>query len=396
MNLLVLLNRIPFPLNDGGAIGTLNFVKGYAEAGCNVTILAMNTSKHFVSLDNIQVALGKYGKVHTVEIDNNIKPVPALLNLFSSESYIIKRFVSQSFQAKLIELLSGNKFVVVHLDGLQTAAYIDVIRRHSSAKIAMRAHNVEHKIWQRVYENEKNFIKKLYVKIQSERLRAFEKKAIAELDVTLAISKEDEEALLLLSPGANAIVVPAGMDIDERAPVVSSTNNLFFIGSFDWMPNLQGIEWFFENIWKSVVVNFPSIKFFIAGKKMPESVRKLQTENVVPVGEVSDAKEFVVSNDIMIVPIVSGSGIRIKILEGMALGKPVIATTIAAEGLGLTHNENILIANTAPEFIESIGRCINDFSFREKIALNAHSFALENFQNKRIFEKLIRYYHSLI
>jgi glycosyltransferase involved in cell wall biosynthesis len=396
MNLLVLLNRIPFPLNDGGAIGTLHFVKGYAEAGCNVTILAMNTTKHFVSEANTQLALGKYGKVHTVEIDNNIKPVPALANLFSTESYIIKRFISHNFQQKLLELLTANKFDVVHLDGLQTAAYIDVIRKHSSAKIAMRAHNVEYKIWERVYENEKNFLKKWYVKIQSKRLCTFEKNAIANLDVTLAISKEDEDALLQLSPGANTIIVPAGMDIDEREPVVSKNNNLFFIGSFDWMPNLQGIEWFFENIWQSVSNTFPEIKFFIAGKKMPESIYKLKNDTVIPVGEVANAKDFVTSNDIMIVPIISGSGIRIKILEGMALGKPVIATTIAAEGLGLTHNENILIANTAAEFIECIGKCTNDFSIRQKIAINAHRFALENFQNKRIIEKLIRYYQSLL
>ncbi len=396
MNLLVLLNRIPFPLNDGGAIGTLHFVKGYAEAGCNVTILAMNTTKHFVSETNIQLALGKYGKVHTVEIDNNIKPLPALANLFSTESYIIKRFISHNFQQKLLELLAANKFDGVHLDGLQTAAYIDVIRKHSSAKIAMRAHNVEYKIWERVYENEKNFLKKWYVKIQSKRLCAFEKNAIANLDVTLAISKEDEDALLQLSPGANTIIVPAGMDIDEREPIVSKSNNLFFIGSFDWMPNLQGIEWFFENIWQSVANTFPEIKFFIAGKKMPESIYKLKSDTVIPVGEVANAKDFVTSNDIMIVPIISGSGIRIKILEGMALGKPVIATTIAAEGLGLTHNENILIANTAAEFIECISKCTNDFSFRQKIAINAHRFALENFQNKRIIEKLIRYYQSLL
>ncbi|MES2621606.1 MAG: glycosyltransferase family 4 protein, partial [Bacteroidota bacterium] len=346
IRILVLFNRVPYPLNDGGAIGAFNFVKGYTEAGCTLTMLAMNTSRHFVEEGKVQEVLGKYGKVEPVFIDNRIKPVDALINLMSHQSYIIQRFISEEFKKKLIEVLSNNSFDIVHVDGLPPSAYIDVIRAHSKAKISMRAHNVEHVIWERIAEEEKSVLKKSYLTIQSKRLKQFEINAYMKCDVVMAISREDEVIIKKHSPETKTILVPAGMDMDETLnDHLTDSHDLFFIGSFDWQPNLQGMEWFFETVWKDVIKKIPSVRFVIAGKKMPASILKLKSENVFPIGEVPDARQFIIEHGIMVVPLVSGSGIRIKIVEAMALGKTIIATTIAAEGLGLTSGENILIAN---------------------------------------------------
>jgi len=355
----------------------------------------MNTSKHFVEEKKVTEVFGKYGKVETVNIDNAIKPMNVLLNLFSSQSYVIQRFISDAFQNKLIEILKKNNFDIVHVDGLPPSAYIDIIRAHSKAKISMRAHNVEHVIWERIVEEEKNWLKKLYLSIQVKRLKKYEINALAKCDVVMAISKEDEKAIKQCSPSTKTIVIPAGMDIDDTFKDNSSNHDLFFIGSFDWQPNLQGIEWFFENVWSDVKKHFPTLQFVIAGKKMLPSITNLKGDNVVIAGEVPDAKQFILDHGIMIVPLVSGSGIRIKIVEAMALGKTIIATTIAAEGLGLTDGENILIANNADEFVKHIGKCLNDVPFRKRIGENAHRFALEHFQNKRIFEKLTAYYRQI-
>jgi glycosyltransferase involved in cell wall biosynthesis len=238
-------------------------------------------------------------------------------------------------------------------------------------------------------QEEKNLLKKAYLAIQVKRLMKYEINAFTQCDLVMAISRENEETIKACSPDTKTMIVPAGMDIDE---VVENSNtrqlDLFFIGSFDWQPNLQGMEWFFENVWKQVKENFPWLQFVIAGNKMPESILKLHGENVVIAGRVPDAKQFILEHEVMLVPLVSGSGIRIKIVEAMALGKCIIATTIAAEGLGLTNGENILIANTADEFVQQIEKC-SDAAFRNRIGFNAHSFALENFQNKRIFDKLL-------
>lgn len=395
LRVLILLNRIPFPLNDGGAIGAFSFVKGYAESGAEVTALAMNTAKHFVERSLLKDSLLKYATLHDVYIDNKIKPVNALLNLFTGESYLIERFKSKVFDAKLQELLQQNNFDVVHIDGLPPALYIPTIRKFSKAFISMRAHNVEHVIWKRVADSTTNIFKKWYVGLQAKQLSDFEFTALEQTDVTMAISREDEQTIKNFCPAAKTIIVPASMDIDDECPKGNTeVNPLFFIGSFDWMPNEQGVEWFIDVVWNRLSSAFPNLKFVIAGKKMSEKMKALKTEKLLPIGEVPDATEFVLKGGIMVVPIISGSGIRIKILEGMALGKCIVATTIAVEGLGLTDGENVLIADNADEFIEKIGKCLSDTAYREKIAKNAHTFALENFQNKKVFDKLTAFYRQ--
>lgn len=396
LRILILLNRIPYPLNDGGAIGAYNFVKGYAEAGCNVTMLAMNTAKHFVDEGTIKQVFSKYATGNTVYIDNRIKAFGAFKNLFKSESYIIERFVSKGYEAVLTNMLQQNEYDVVHIDGLPPAAYIDVVRKHSKAKISMRAHNVEHVIWERIADMEGNPLKKIYVGIQAKRLKEFEIAAIKKCDLVMAISKEDEDTIKAAVPNAVTRIVPAGMDISQK---VENTNynplDLCFIGSFDWMPNLQGIDWFMKEVWADLVRQYPTIKFSIAGKQMPAHIHALKSANLNPVGEVPDAKQFILQHGLMVVPIVSGSGIRIKILEGMALGKTIIATPIAAEGLGLTHGENILIAETGAEFAACIDKCRNDESYCKQIGKNAHRFALDNYLNQNIFAGLIQYYRNM-
>lgn len=396
LRILILLNRIPWPLNDGGAIGAYNFVKGYAEAGCEVTMLAMNTTKHFVQPETIGAQFNKYGKVHTVTIDNRLKPAGALKSLLNGSSYVISRFVTNEYNQALLQLLQQHTYDVVHVDGLPPAAYIPTIRAHSKARISMRAHNVEHGIWQRVAAQEANPLKKLYISLEAKRLQQFESNAAAQCDVVMAISREDETALKALNPAIKTIVVPAGMDVNDiRENSNFSATDLCFIGAFDWMPNLQGIEWFHREVWPALSTNFPAINFLIAGKKMPESIKKLGDSRFVTVGEVPAAKAFMLEHGIMIVPIVSGSGIRIKILEGMALGKCIIATPIAAEGLGLTDGENILIAETAADFIRQLNRCLTDASFAPRIGAAAHSFAYNTYRNRSIFHNLITYYRTL-
>lgn len=396
LNILVLLNRIPYPLNDGGAIVAYSFVKGYSLAGAKVSVLAMNTAKHFVDKETINKVLTPFAAVNSVYIDNRIKPVPALLNLVTAQSYIINRFISKNYESELIRLLQNNHFDIVHIDGLPPAAYINVIRKYSKAKVVMRAHNVEHIIWQRIAEKEQNPIKKAYVNIQASRLKAFELKAIAECDAVLPISADDAAIMRALLPHVKVKVVPAGMDMPTT---ILNTNfnatDLFFIGSYDWMPNTQGLEWFMKNVWPSLITKWPEIKLSLAGKKMTADVKVLASNNVATVGEVPDAKQFMLQHGIMVVPIISGSGVRIKILEAISLGKTVLATTIAAEGLGLTDLENILIADTATEFINKIEWCINNPLACAEIGSKAYAFAVENYRMENIITNLLNYYKTI-
>ncbi len=170
--------------------------------------------------------------------------------------------------------------------------------------------------------------------------------------------------------------------------------SLFFIGRLDWKPNEEGLWWFVKNVWPNIIKKYPELKFYIAGRNMDSAIKKLNSKNIIALGEVEDAIEFMNSKSIMICPLFSGSGMRVKIIEAMALGKTIISTSIGAEGIPCTHDENILLADTASEFEKTILKCIEDTSLCSKIGENAYSFANRNYGNKETTEKLIKFYSA--
>ncbi|MBQ1606060.1 MAG: glycosyltransferase, partial [Bacteroidales bacterium] len=175
MKILVLANKMPYPPKDGGAIATLSLARSLHRCGCEVDLLAMNTPKHFCRVEDIPAEISSEINFYAVEVDTTIKATKALKNLlFSSKPYNAERFVNEAFAERLKALLSEEQYDVVQLEGLYLCPYIETIRKFSSAKIALRAHNVEHEIWKRMVENEKSLPKRLYKGIIARRMRRFE------------------------------------------------------------------------------------------------------------------------------------------------------------------------------------------------------------------------------
>jgi len=193
------------------------------------------------------------------------------------------------------------------------------------------------------------------------------------------------------------VAIPFGIDLDNFPPPVTAPEpvTLFTIGAMNWMPNAEGVKWFLQHVWPEVHKEFPSLTYFLAGREMADWMLRLSLPNVVVVGEVPDAREFVDAHGIMIVPLFSGSGIRIKIIEGMAAGRPVLSTPIGAEGIDCTHGKNILIANTPCEFTEMIALCMADRDRCKKLGADARKLVESDYDRRLIMEKLITFYQHL-
>jgi len=143
-------------------------------------------------------------------------------------------------------------------------------------------------------------------------------------------------------------------------------------------------------------VQFPDLKFYLAGRNTPQWIFNLKMPNVEVLGEVVDAGEFIESKSVMLVPLMSGSGMRVKIIEGMIFGKTIISTTIGIEGIIHKNNENVLIANAPEEFYEAIVQCINDRSFCETIGRNAHFNAKAIYDNEVLTQKLVGFFTKML
>ena len=396
MKILILSPKVPYPPKDGGAIATLGLARGLAQLGAEITILCLNTSKHFSNTSAIPEKISSLMNIIEVFHDTEIRFTKALYNLiFSQEPYNGTRFISSRFESKLTTLLKENKYDIVQIEGPYMGYYIPVIRKHSKARIAIRAHNVEHQIWARKSANEPNIVTSQYLSMLSKRIKKHESKILNSADLLVAISEKDQKLLLKLNPGIRSIVIPAGVDSDNypesQDPEYPS---LFFIGSLDWMPNQEGLIWFLENVWPEVQKS-SQVKFHIAGRNAPGWMeKKIRTKDVIFHGEIEDAHDFMNKYAIMISPIFSGSGIRIKILEAMMMGKVVISTRMGSEGISYTHGENILLADDPSTFAKFIIDYGTNRKKYDRIAKSSRNFVQENFNNKNFCILLKEFYRN--
>lgn len=397
MKILQLCPRVPFPPVDGGTLGLYNMAKALNLQGARVKMLAFNTSKHLVNVKELPDEFVKTFQIETVYLDNRPTIFSAVKNLFSNQSYHISRFVSKDFENALIKILRNEQFDIIQLDYLMMAAYIDVIRKYSKAKLIYRAHNIEYRIWNRLAESEKNFIKRKYLMLLAERLKNFEFDVINRVDAIVALTEEETRILKEMGAKQPICIAPTCFFLEEFKPVVEPKEfSLFHIGAMDWMPNTAGLKWFIREVWSKVNATHPQIKLNLAGNKMPKDFFSFNNENCNVQGRVEDAKKFMAEHSVMIVPLLAGSGIRVKILEGMAMGKPIISTSQGAEGLYYENRKNILIADTPDEFYNAIIECYQSPELRKSLGENARTLAVEYYDMNKVGESVFRFYQALL
>lgn len=393
MKVLQLCNKFIYPPKDGGAIGIFNYTKTFSALGNEVTVLAMNTTKHPYDLKNLPEEIKKLAEWIAVDVDNEVKPLSALWNLLHGRSYNIQRFISSAYNDKLIELLHKKQFDIIQLEGLYLSPYVETIRAFSEAKISMRSHNIEHEIWERIAENEKGGLKRWYLKILAKQLKKYEIDRLNKYDMITSVTERDAQMLKQFGCELPIHVCPAPYDETVLKPDKSKMEfpSLFYIGALDWIPNVEGLEWFLKNVWDKIHAQFPYVKFYIAGRNAKD-FKYESGKNIEMVGEVENAYYFMNSKGIMIVPLLSGSGIRVKIIEGMALGKTIVSTSLGAEGIPYKDGQNILIADTPEVFAEKIARCINEKIFFTLIGDNAYQFAKQRFSSHEVTGKLLEFF----
>jgi len=397
MRILQIHNKVPFPPKDGGSIAVYNLSIGFADNGHKVDILSLNTNKHQVDLNSLKNKIHSNINIIAININTDIKITKALKNLFFSKlPYNAERFINEDFKTKLIKLLQQQNYDIIQIEGLYMMPYINTLRKYSKAKIAFRAHNIEHEIWQQTLKQEKNLLKKLYLKIIAKRMKIFELSFLNTYDFLIPITQRDADIFNKTGNKKNILVLPTGVDASKYKTTERKFEilKLFHLGSLDWTPNQEGLIWFLENIWKTISGKYKDLTFSIAGRNAPSWLIKTfqNFKNINYFGEIDDAISFMQTHDIMIIPLLSGSGMRIKIIEGMASGNIILTTSKGAEGIQGKNGKDFLIANTPKEFIKQISDIYEKKILLKEISFNAQQFILNNFDNFAISKSLIEFY----
>ncbi|MCD6017019.1 MAG: glycosyltransferase [Bacteroidetes bacterium] len=398
MRILQLCNKAPYPANDGSSIAICTLAEGLADNGVELHLFPINTKKHFKPEENISPAFKEKTNYQSVYQDTNTSLPGAVKNLFSSESYFVSRFFFKEYEEQLIKKLKSYSFDIIQLEGVFMASYIPTIKQFSNAKIVLRSHNVEHQIWERHLQNEKSIIKKNYLTIQNNRLKDFEINAFNEADAIVTITDEDKKNISEICPGKSVYTCLTGVNLNSynQVPSPKQLNTLFHFASMDWMPNIEAVDWLLDSVWTEVIKQKPDAQLVLAGRGMPQRIKKLASKNMTIIDDVKDSSEFYHNYDIMLVPLWSGSGLRIKLVEGLAYGKAIITTSIGAEGIPYTKNKDFLIADSSQDFTKAILTLLSDDQQKQNLQRSARTLAETSFDYKRIAANLISFYKDLI
>lgn len=372
----------------------LNMAKSLAAGGAEVHMFALNTRKHFLPPDMFPTSLRDALHFNCETIDTRVTIQGAMRNLITSGSYNVIRFYSREVELRLIKILEEEQFDVVQLETLFTSPYISTIRKHSKASICLRAHNAEHIIWERLAASDKNIFRKKYLKFLSARLKKVELEVLNEIDFLVPITTVDERIFREMGYTKPALSLPLGVDLNDYPykPPSEKELSLFHLGSMDWLPNVEGVEWFLQSCWPAIHEKFSDLKLFLAGRNFPESISNANHKGVICEGRIENANAYMADKQIMIVPLLSGSGMRVKIVQGMALGKTIISTTIGAEGIHVENGKNILLADSPMEFLKAVKKCKADPAYCFSIGKSARELVEKDYSNLSIGKKLIEFY----
>lgn len=397
MRVLLIYNKAPFPLKDGGAIAVNSLASGLVAAGVKVRLFALNPSRNYIAPEAVPEEMRQRLHLSLHPLNTDLVQYKALFNLVEGSPFHVNRFFQTHIAAALQELLQNEKFDLIQLEAPFVGMYLPLIRRFSSAPVVLRAHNVEYLIWQRLAEGSRNLVKAWYLRLQANRLRAFETKLWQEVDGIAAISEVDAQ-FIRRHTTKPLINLPTGLELSsypslKRAALQS--NKLGFLGSMDWQPNKEAVRWFVQSLWPSLSIEFPNTSVTFAGKNFPASLRNLAKNRLIMQGEVEDAVVFMLEHPIFIIPMRSGGGIRIKLLEAMALGLPIISTTLGAEGLPVVDGEHLLFADDAFSFAKALHRLQKDEDFAFNLGQQGRKLVESQFNRSVLSQQLTTFYTAL-
>ncbi len=391
MRILQLCHKPPHPLRDGGSIAMHQLSRFMLDQGFQLKILAYEPLTSKLQKAGDSTAFARQTAYEGIRIDNRIHPLQALVNMLGTDPIHISRYRSRGFTKRLLQILKEEVYDLVLLEGLYLTPYIKYIRQCSKAPILYRAHNIEHYIWKRMASGKGYKWWKPYLKLQAVRLMKYETGIIHQLDGLIAISPHDLAFFRGAGYSGPAVLIPVGAEIPREADqaVSPEPGSVFHLGSMDWRPNLEGLHWFLKKTWPKVHSANPALRFYLAGRNIPPSLLSYDGKKQVHVmGEVENAQDFIRSKQLMAVPLLSGGGMRVKIVEGMALGKTIVTTPVGAEGIPCTHGKNIYLAKSAEQMAYWILHCFSHPAEALEVGRAARRFALAHFDKGRLSAEL--------
>jgi sugar transferase (PEP-CTERM/EpsH1 system associated) len=381
------------PLDKGGKIRSFNMLRHIArKASVDYVCFASQT---LGPDDRRQLESMFHGFYEVMPADPDRMNWKYMTNLALAHAvgkpFTLCNYQSRQMAAKIEELSRSNTYDALICDFLGPALnFAPELRR----KTVLFQHNVEHVLWERQAQQEKRPWRKLVYAREYRLVKRFEDALCRDFRRVICVSDEDAGILRKRFGIPHVFSVDTGVDTDyftlSNDPPIP--NRIVFTGSMDWLPNIDAMAWFVEEIFPKARKAIPKAELSIVGRNPGPQIQQLSKKDprIIVSGKVSDVRPWMAQGEVFIVPIRVGGGTRLKIYEAMAMGLPVISTTIGAEGLRYSHGENILIANRVEDFAMAVVDLLQDPERRLSIGRAARDFVVENYSWPRIADQFLQ------
>lgn len=378
MNVLMIDEEVPFPLNTGKRIRTYHLIKRLQERHRIIYLCYENRENRLPKLPNVSFIQLKSPVIE----QKGFGFYWALLkNLTSPRPYIVDRHFSLRMKEAVEDIVRREKIDLLHCEW---TPYTENIKDFlSMIPSVLSAHNVEAQIWARYHHTERHLIKKRYIYHQWQKIQRYEKKASRLYKQIITVSENDQKIFQDVYNCPRVTIVPNGVDERYFSPRDGEINpgNMVFTGSLDWRPNQDGIQFFLSEMFPKIKEQFPQVTFTVVGRKPPDWLVRLSKAHagVTFTGTVDDVRPFIGQCAIYLVPLRIGGGSRLKILEALAMGKPVLSTTVGAEGLMLKDGEHLYLRDNPEHFAGTAVKMLTNLRPCQEMGLRGRQVVLEKY-----------------
>jgi polysaccharide biosynthesis protein PslH len=406
--ILFLSQLLPYPPDAGPKVRSYYVLRHLAQKH-QVTLLAF--SRPDDSPAAIQHLREFCEDVHLITMhrsqSRNILSLAA--SLLNGASFIIQRDYLPEMTQAIDGLLGCKSFDAIHSDQLWMAQYaLRAKKLAPNAMLVLDEHNACFQIWRRLATGERNPIKRLLLEREWRRLRAYEAQACSGFDHIVTVTEEDLSILQDLvvtykglsklqfanNSNTNLITIPICVDTQSSMPVqpVSEAMDVLHLGTMFWAPNIEGVIWFTRKVWPEVIAQIPQATFTVAGKNPPPEIRNLSKNgngrsSIRVTGYIPDPQQLLERAGVFIVPLLSGGGMRVKIIDAWRWGIPIVSTSLGAEGIRCKPGENILIADDPLAFAQAIIKVLQEHSLAERLRLNGRCWVEENYNWRTVYTR---------
>jgi sugar transferase (PEP-CTERM/EpsH1 system associated) len=392
--------RIPYPLNSGGRIRSFHLLKQLSESQRVTLVTGIESEEEARAAAALREQIPAL-ELRAVRVPPRNAPLRAaaraLRNPFDPLPYTWAAYRDRRFVDNVARTLREGPYDIVHCDHVQIAHAVLSVE---TPPRVLNAHNVDSLLVQRLAEVEPRRVRRGLVRWQAAKVARAERRTYHRFDAALAMSDVDREQLLRIAPGIPVWTVPNGVDVEwfKLTRVRPEPDLLVFSGAMDWQPNADAVVWFAQRVLPLIRRERPRARFLVVGRDpSPALVSRLAAEPGVSfTGTVDDVRPHLAQAALIVVPLRVGSGTRLKILEAWAMAKPVLSTTLGAEGLPGLDGEHLVLADEPEQMAARALELLSDPGRAEQLGMAGRQVAEAQFSWKRISERLVAAYEAVL